>query len=198
MEFVAATNNDHKLEEIRRILGARGHTVLSLKEAGITADPEENGATFAENARIKALAVAQISGRATIADDSGLVVDALNGAPGVHSARYAGEHNDEANKKKLLANLAGVPKEERTGRFVCAVALVMPNGQMLEAQGSCEGLIGFEERGLGGFGYDPLFMVGDVSFAQMPAAQKDEISHRAVALRQFMQVLPAFLAKASQ
>ena len=195
MECIAATNNAHKLEEIRRILQAAGHRVQSLAEAGIAADPEETGATFAENALIKAKAVCEASGRPAIADDSGLVADALNGAPGVHSARYAGEPcDDAANRKKLLREMRDVPQEKRTGRFVSAVALVLPNGAVLEAEGSCEGEIGFAERGEGGFGYDSLFYVQGRSFAELSEQEKDACSHRGVALAAFAEKLPAFLA----
>lgn len=198
MEFLAATNNAHKLQEMQRILNKMGHTVLSLQQAGIEVEVEETGKTFAQNAFLKASEVCKISGRATIADDSGLVVDALDGAPGVYSARYAGEgHNDAANRQKLLLALQGVPMEQRTGRFVSAIALVLPNGATLEVEGSCEGTIGTEEKGENGFGYDSLFYVGEKSFAQCSAEEKDAISHRALALQKLERALPDFLLQKS-
>ena len=137
----------------------------------------------------------QAAGRPAIADDSGLAVDALNGAPGVHSARFAGAHGDDAaNNRKLLALLSGVPADKRTGRFICSIALALPDGRALSAEGQCEGFIGFEEKGAGGFGYDPLFTRGGKSFAEMTAAEKDAVSHRAAALKVFAKRLPAFLA----
>lgn len=195
MEFLVATNNAHKLEEIGRILRALGHTARSLAEMGLAVDPEETGSTFAENAYIKAKAACDAAGMPAIADDSGLVVDALDGAPGVYSARYAGEaHDDAANRQKLLQVMREIPREKRGGRFVSAVALVMPDGRRLEAEGACEGEVGFEERGQSGFGYDPVFYVEGRSFAEMTDAEKDEISHRGVALRVFAGLLPGFLA----
>lgn len=196
MEFAVATNNPHKLEEIQRILRRLGHTGLSMAQLGLDIEPEETGATFAENAMIKAEVICAASGRPTIADDSGLAVDALDGAPGVYSARYAGaQHDSEDNKKKLLAALRDVPKEKRTGRFVSAVALVLPGGASLQTLGTCEGVIGFEERGHGGFGYDPLFYVDGRSFAEMTDGEKDSMSHRARALAEFGEKLPGFLAE---
>lgn len=193
MEFMVATNNAHKLEEIRRILQEMGHRAVSLAEIGLAIDPEETGKTFDENARIKATAVCAASGKPTIADDSGLAVDALDGAPGIYSARFAVSHNDTANNEKLLALLKDVPEENRTARFVSAVALVMPDGSVLQTQGSCEGRIGFEPKGTSGFGYDPLFLVNGRSFAQMSAEEKDSMSHRARALQAFAAQLPQFL-----
>lgn len=194
MEFIAATNNAHKLAEMQRILEGAGHTLQSLAGAGLAINPEETGQTFAENALIKARAVCQVAGKPAIADDSGLCVDALDGAPGVYSARYAGGGGDAANNQKLLRNLQSVPAPLRTARFVSAVALVLPGGAALQTTGRCEGEIGFEQSGTNGFGYDPLFYVNGRSFAQMTDAEKDAISHRAVALAQFERQLPAFLA----
>lgn len=194
MDFLAATNNAHKLNEIRRILHAMGHKVFSLQEVGLSIEPEETGDTFAQNALIKARAVCKASGWPTIADDSGLMVDALDGAPGVYSARFAGEeHDDVANNAKLLHLLRDVPLEKRTARFVSAIALAMPEGAVWEADGACEGVIGFKAAGENGFGYDPLFYVDGLSFAQMTAEQKDSMSHRAKALQKFAEWLPNFL-----
>ncbi|MDL2324660.1 RdgB/HAM1 family non-canonical purine NTP pyrophosphatase [Ruminococcaceae bacterium OttesenSCG-928-A16] len=194
MEFVAASNNPHKLAEMRRILEAMGHSVKSLAELGLTVDPEETGTTFEENALIKAKEVCAATGLATIADDSGLEVDALDGAPGVCSARFAGGHgNDDANNQKLLQLLKNVPAPKRTARFVSVIALAMPSGASLLARGQCAGNIGFAPAGTGGFGYDPLFFVNNKSFAQLSAAEKDTISHRAKALEEFGRQLPQFL-----
>ncbi len=186
-----ATNNAHKVAEISDALAFTGWHFVSLREAGVVSDPEETGITFTENARIKALAAHTASGgMATIADDSGLQVDALYGAPGILSARYAGGHGDSAdadNNALLLHNLEGVPFEKRTARFVCALVFVDEDGKEYFAQGSVEGRIGFEERGLDGFGYDPLFWPEEYewkcTFAEVPMAEKAKISHRGRALR---------------
>ena len=160
MLICAATGNAGKLAELRRILEAQGHEVKSQKELGITIEPEENGTTFAEKALIKAQAICVASGIATVADDSGLCVDALGGAPGVYSARYCGWHgDDEANNDKLLVELAQVPAQRRGARFVSAVCLMMPDGRHLTCMGECLGSIAFERLpGDYGFGYDPLFV----------------------------------------
>ncbi|MBQ5782076.1 MAG: RdgB/HAM1 family non-canonical purine NTP pyrophosphatase [Oscillospiraceae bacterium] len=185
MVFAAATNNLKKLAEIQRILDSFGITAKTLKELEIAVEIEENGTTFEENALIKAKTIAQISGMPAISDDSGLEVDALGGAPGVYTARFAGENaTDDENIDKLLASLEGVEKEKRTARFVSAVCLYMPDGRYTVCRGTCEGWIGFERIGDGGFGYDPVFMVGDISYSQMSASDKDAISHRGSALRQ--------------
>ncbi len=187
MEFVAATNNRHKLEEISRILHAAGHTVISLGEAGIESLPDETGESFAANALIKAQAAADLSGLPALADDSGLEVDALNGAPGVRSARFAGRQGDDvANNKRLLSLLERVPYTGRSARFVCAVAAVLPGGQVATAEGSCEGYIGFTREGENGFGYDPLFYIDGRSFADLSPEEKDAVSHRAKALKALM------------
>ncbi len=197
MLICAATNNAGKLKELRRILESQGHTVKSQKELGISLDPEENGATFAENARIKAEAICKASGIATVADDSGLAVDALNGAPGVYSARYCGVHgDDEANNDKLLDAMREVPAGRRGAKFVSAVCLMLPGGRSLTCMGECPGRIGFERKGTNGFGYDPLFEVepfGWRSYAQLSDEEKDQISHRGRALAELREQLPAFL-----
>ena len=159
MEFIAATNNPGKMAEMRRILERMGHTVRSQREAGVTLEPEENGTTFAENARIKARAICEAASTATIADDSGLCVDALDGAPGVYSARYCGRHgDDEANNDKLLEELAGVPEGKRAARFVSSICVCLPGGRCAVFEGVCPGRVGFVRRGTNGFGYDPLFL----------------------------------------
>ena len=148
MTVCAATNNPGKLKELRRILEKAGHAVKSLRELGITLDPEETGATFAENARIKAAAFCAASGLPTVADDSGLCVDALGGAPGVFSARYAGVHgDDEANNRKLLAEMQAVPAGQRAARFVSAVCFMLPDGRALTVEGVCPGSVAFAPVG---------------------------------------------------
>ena len=156
-KIIAASNNKNKLREFEAILGGR-YRIVSMREAGIDAEIDETGTTFEENALIKASYVMQATGCAAIADDSGLEVDALGGAPGVYSARYCGRHgDDEANNDLLLANLAGVPAP-RTARYVAAIALVRPGMEPVVRRGTCEGEILKERRGNGGFGYDPLFL----------------------------------------
>ena len=176
--LIVASNNANKLKEFEAILGGR-YRIVSMREAGIIADIEENGKTFEENALIKAEYVAKATGCAAIADDSGLEVDALGGAPGVYSARYCGRHgDDEANNDLLLANLKDVPAP-RTGRYVAAIALVRPGRAPIVRRGTCDGEILFERRGNGGFGYDPLFLceTGE-TFAEVSAETKNAISHR--------------------
>ena len=188
MIFAAATNNAKKLKEIKRILNALGHDAKTLKELGIEIEIEENGTTFAENAVIKAKTIATICKMPTISDDSGLEVDFLNGAPGVYTARYAGENaTDDENIDKLLDALKDVPQEDRGAAFVSSVCLYVPveNGEdvCVVCTGRCPGWIGWERIGDGGFGYDPIFMAGDVSYSEMSAEEKDAISHRGQALR---------------
>ncbi len=185
MKILIATHNKHKLKEMARILEPMGYEVVTDTDLGIElTDVEENGETFLDNARIKSESGCKESGLACIADDSGLCVDALNGEPGVYSARYCGVHgNDEANNQKLLANLSDVPTEKRTARFECAICVSFPDGKEITARGTCEGWIGYENRGDNGFGYDPLFMVGEKSFAELSAEEKDAISHRGNALK---------------
>ena len=188
MIFAAATNNAKKLKEIKRILNALGHDARTLKELGIEVEIEENGTTFAENAVIKAKTIADICKMPTISDDSGLEVDYLDGAPGVYTARYAGENaTDDENIDKLLAALDGVAQEKRTAAFVSSVCLYVPveNGEDISVvcTGRCKGWIGYERVGNGGFGYDPIFMVENTSYSEMSAEDKDAISHRGQALR---------------
>ena len=184
---VIASNNAHKIDEIRAALDFEGWEFASLKEAGVASDPEENAETFEGNARIKARAAHEVSGRAVLADDSGLEVDALQGEPGVRSARYAGVHGDDAaNNRKLLEKLAGIPDAERTARFVCALVFVDEDSTELTARGTVEGRIGYEEKGTEGFGYDPLFLPDDFggsrTFAEVSQSEKTAISHRGRAL----------------
>ena len=194
MEFIAATNNPGKMAEMRRILERMGHTVRSQREAGVTLEPEENGTTFAENARIKARAICEAASTATIADDSGLVVDALGGAPGVYSARFGGLGSDEARTQLLLEKLADVPDDKRTARFVSVITCAMPDGTILTARGECEGVITREEEGANGFGYDPVFLYepDGLTFAELSAERKNEISHRARAMARFAEELKEY------
>lgn len=186
MEWIIATNNKGKLAEFERILEALGIRAVSQREAGVRLEVEETGKTFEENAYLKAAAAAKASGQPAVADDSGLEVDALGGAPGVYTARYAGENaTDEQNIGKLLAALGDLPADRRGARFVSAICCVLPDGGSFTVRGECEGRIGFERAGTGGFGYDPVFFVGGRSFAQLSAAEKDACSHRGKALRAF-------------
>ena len=194
MTFVAATGNEGKLKEFRRILTPLGHEVLSQREAGVHCEPEETGDTFAENARIKAEAVCEAAGKPAIADDSGICVDALEGAPGIHSARYAGENVSDADRiAKLLGELQDVPMEKRTARFVCAICCLFPDGRAITVQGVCEGHIAFESDGTSGFGYDPVFieLSSGKTFAALSDTEKDACSHRGRALRALADALAA-------
>lgn len=184
-KIVFATNNENKLREAGEILAPLGIKVISQREAGADCDPEENGVTFAENALIKAKAVYDIVKCPVIADDSGLCVDALGGRPGVYSARYAPK-GEECGK--LLAEIQDVPEEKRGAAFECVIAYV--NGETeFTVSGSCHGSIGFEERGTNGFGYDPIFMCGDKTMAEMTSEEKNKLSHRGSALRKlYMQL----------
>lgn len=195
---VVATGNMHKLVEIEDILSGvlPGVRFVALGQLGEFPDPEETGSTFLENALIKAEAAVEETGLSAIADDSGLVVDALDGEPGVYSARYAGVHGDDAaNNAKLLEKLAGVPDGERAARFMSVIALVDASGAVLTGEGACEGVIGHEGRGEHGFGYDPLFLPNDtpgLTMAELEPAQKNAISHRFHALQDLArQIMPA-------
>lgn len=191
-KIIAATKNRGKLEEIAQILSELPYDVISMTDAGMTEDIEENGATFDENALIKARAVWRVTGETVIADDSGLEVDYLQGAPGVYSARYAGEGaSDTDRNNKLLSALCGVPEDKRSARFVCAIALILPDGRELAVRGTCEGYIADGPSGSNGFGYDPLFYVPEygLTIAQMDAELKNSISHRGNALRKILDLL---------
>lgn len=195
MDFLIATHNLKKRDELQRILSPLGIHVLTADEAGVDlTDVEETGTTFEENALLKARSGAKEGNMPCIADDSGLCVDALDGAPGVYSARYAGEHgNDAKNNEKLLKALSDVPTEKRTAQFVSCVACVFPDGRELTVQGEVKGVIGYRPQGENGFGYDPLFYVGERSFAQFTSAEKDAVSHRGNALRKLAKELPKYL-----
>jgi len=181
--YVIATNNAHKLQEIRDILENDRRRFLSMKEAGIATDPEKDGLTFEENALIKARAACQAAGMPALADDSGLEVDALDGAPGIRSARYC-EGSDQDRVNFLLNNLKGIPQEKRGAQFVSCIACVYPDGTEFVVRGICRGEILTANHGEGGFGYDPVFWVPEEqeSFSSMPQARKNAISHRANAL----------------
>jgi XTP/dITP diphosphohydrolase len=196
--LVLATANEHKLLELKRILAA-GHVdvgLASLEEFPGAPDVAETGATFAENALLKAHAIADFTGLPAVADDSGLCVDALNGMPGVLSARWSGKHgDDDANLRLVLAQLADVPDERRGARFVCTAALVLPGGRQHVSDGEVRGRLIREPRGSGGFGYDPIFVPDSatITTAEMDPADKDRISHRGQALRRLAPVIAAFL-----
>ena len=201
MKIVVATGNKDKVKEIKEILRDMDATVTTMKDAGLPAEPEETGETFTENALVKAKAVAKKAAASKewkdaviIADDSGLVIDALNGEPGIYSARYLG-HDTSYRKKNadIVRRLTGVPDEERSARFVCAIAAVCPDGRTLTAEAAMEGRIGYEERGENGFGYDPIFYLPEYgcSGAELSREQKNAISHRGKALRLMREKLMA-------
>ena len=190
MKLIIASNNAHKLEEIRAILGGAFEEILSLREAGIEHETVEDGVTFAENAAKKAREIAEISGCCALADDSGLCVDALGGAPGIYSARFAGEHgNDAANRRRLLREMEDI--DERAAHFTCSMALVRPDGSMTAAEGFVYGEIARAEAGENGFGYDSLFYLPErgCTMAQLPPEEKNEISHRHNALMALLEKL---------
>lgn len=196
MKLVVATRNAGKLKEIRRLLATADVEVLGLASIADAPEVEEDGATFEANAIKKAVTLAQFCGCPTLADDSGLAVDVLDGAPGVHSARYAGPMaDDEANNRKLLAALADVPPERRTAAFHCAMALATPDGRSRTCDGLVRGRILEAPRGEGGFGYDPLFLVAEYgrTMAELPLDIKNRISHRGQALRRMLPLLQSLL-----
>lgn len=191
MKVIVASNNQHKLSEMRAILGSKLELV-SMSEFGIDMDIEENGKTLEENSLIKANAVANITNLPTLADDTGLLVDALDGAPGVYSARYAGiEHNDKKNREKLLKELSNVEYSKRTAHFETILTLIFPDGQVITAKGAVYGHILENEVGDNGFGYDPLFFSDELgkSFAEATGEEKNSISHRGRALQDLLQKL---------
>ena len=194
--FVMATHNQHKLKELQRILEPLNIHVVSADLPEV----EETGTTFEENAYIKAKAALDLTGKASIADDSGLMVDALNGEPGVYSARYGGPGaTDEEKVQKLLKNIENVPEEKRTARFVSAICCLFPNGKELMVRGECPGKIAYAPAGEGGFGYDPVFVVeGGKTFAELTAEEKDAVSHRGAALRKLKAALRETLEGAKE
>ncbi len=184
-QILFATGNNGKMKEIKRILEDLGMEICSMKEAGISIDIEENGTTYEENALIKARAVAACTDKIVLADDSGLEIDYLDREPGVHSARYMGEDTSYTIKNaNLISRLEGVPEEQRTARFVCAIAAVLPDGRELTTRATVEGRIGYEEKGQGGFGYDPVFYIPELgkTTAELTEDEKNEVSHRGKAL----------------
>jgi XTP/dITP diphosphohydrolase len=194
MKMIAATNNSHKLQEIRTILGDKGIEIKSLADAGLDIEIEENGNTFIDNALIKAREVWRLTGEAAIADDSGLLVDALKGQPGVKSARYSGEtgiDKDNKNNEKLKEAMKDIPDEKRSARFCSAIAAVFPDGNEITAEGYVYGKIGYAEKGENGFGYDPLFIIDEYgrTMAELDSKEKNKISHRANALKEFLKKL---------
>lgn len=196
MKFVLATHNPGKLKEMSAILGQFGVEVVLPADLGITVDVEETGETFAENALLKAKTICDAAGLPAIADDSGLCVDALNGGPGVYSARYGGEELDDRGRYQLLLNsMRGVPS--RAAHYMCAVACAFPDGNILTAEGRCDGAIAYAPIGQGGFGYDPVFLVPEraKTFGQMTSEEKETISHRGKALREFAAKLKDYLKK---
>ena len=185
-KIIFATGNEGKMREVRMILQDLGVEILSLKEAGIAADVEENGTTFEENAVIKATEIMKMCGEIVLADDSGLEVDALNKEPGIYSARYMGHDTSyHIKNKSLIDRLEGKSGEERNARFVCVIAAAFPEGRGFTTRGTMEGQIGYEERGENGFGYDPIFYLPEYGCysAELPLEEKNKLSHRGKALR---------------
>lgn len=186
-KIIFATGNENKMKEIRMILADLGMPILSMKEAGIDVDVDENGTTFEENALIKATEIAKMTENCIVlADDSGLEIDYLNGEPGIYSARYAGvDTSYDIKNNLLLERLSGVPEKERTARFVCAVAAAFPDGSTEVVRGTIEGMIGYEIKGENGFGYDPIFYLPEYgcTTAELSPEKKNELSHRGNALR---------------
>lgn len=184
-KLIFATGNENKMKEIRMILGDLDYEILSMKEAGIDADIVEDGKTFEENAIIKATAISKLSGCLVLADDSGLEVDYMDKMPGIYSARWMGEDTSYRIKNKaIIDKLEGVPDEKRTARFVCAIAAAFPDGRVVTKRGTIEGIIGYEERGENGFGYDPIFFLPEYgkTTAELSPEEKNQISHRGRAL----------------
>ena len=187
--LLIATRSEHKLRELRSLLALRNGELITLDDAGVDGEPVEDGETFEKNAAIKAVAGLEATGLPTLADDSGIEVDALGGGPGVRTRRYAGEDaTDQENNAKLLGELAGLPPDQRGARYVCVLALAMPGEPLVFVRGECTGRIAWEPRGSGGFGYDPIFEpegepVGGRTFGQWSAEEKNLVSHRARAAR---------------
>ncbi len=196
MRIVIATHNKHKVIEFKRILEPLGFEVVSQTDANIDAVAVEDGKTFAENSLKKAETVKNAGNCIAIADDSGICIDAFDGAPGIYSARFLGEDTPYTEKNAIvLDKLRDVPENERSARYVCAISCVFPNGDVISAEGICEGKIGYEPKGSNGFGYDPIFYVGDKSMAEISDEEKDLISHRGIALRKFVDKLKNYLNK---
>ncbi len=190
--MIFATGNMGKLKEIKDILGDIGEEIISMKEAGIDIDIEENGTTFEENAIIKAKAIMEITGQIVLADDSGLEVDALNKEPGIYSARYMGvDTSYDIKNRNIIERLEGVEGNDRSARFVCAIAAAFPNGEVIVTRGTIEGIIAKEPAGTNGFGFDPIVYVPEygMTTGQMEPEQKNQISHRGKALMEMKKIL---------
>lgn len=195
-KIIFATGNEGKMKEIRMILEDTKIQVLSLKEAGIQADVEENGATFEENAVIKARKIMELTQEAVLADDSGLEVDAMNREPGIYSARYMGyDTSYKIKNQSIIDRLEGKTGSERSARFVCAIALALPDGTVITTRGTMEGQIGYEERGGNGFGYDPIFYLPEYQCysGELAPEEKNRISHRGKALRLMKEELKKYI-----
>ena len=200
-QIVLATRNRGKIRELQALMKDFGIEVLSVADMEGVPEVEEDGTTFLENSLKKAREISTATGIMALADDSGLVVDALNGAPGVYSARYAGDNaTDEQNYLKLLDEMKDIPDGERTARFKCVMVLCHPSGQWISAEGACEGIISREPTGSQGFGYDPVFFVPELgrSMAQLSSEEKNAISHRGNALKKLREMLPEFLEKTGE
>jgi len=196
-EIIIATHNPGKLREMQALLASFGVKILSLKDFPALPNVLEDGATFAQNAAKKAKTVARTTGRPAIADDSGLVVKALGGRPGVFTSRFAGEETSDRNKcQSLLEEMAGVPEEQREAAFVCAIAVALPEGEVKMVEGECQGRITFSPRGENGFGFDPIFFVPELgkTMAELEPEVKNQVSHRGRALQKLKLILPRFLA----
>ncbi|MDQ6599853.1 XTP/dITP diphosphatase [Bacillus salipaludis] len=200
-EVIIATKNPGKAREFESIFAKRGIEVKTLLDFPEIPEVEETGTTFEANAILKAEAISNALNKMVIGDDSGLIVDALEGRPGIYSARYAGEHkNDQDNIDKVLSELKDVPEEERTARFYCALAVAVPNQETMTVSGTCEGRILTERKGTHGFGYDPIFYVPNLglAMAELPSEEKNKISHRANALKKLDTVLDSILERTNQ
>lgn len=192
-KIIFASNNKGKIRELKDILSPMGIEVVSQREAGFDIEADETGTTFAENSAIKAKAIYELAKIPVLADDSGLCVDALDGQPGVYSHRFAGENaTDEEKCRYILEKLENVSDEKRTARFICDMCFIDENGREYHAEGRCEGKIGKEEKGNNGFGYDPIFVVGNRTLAELKEAEKNKISHRAEALKKMKEILKQF------
>ena len=194
-QVVIATKNKGKAKDFEALFRPFGYEVVTMFEVAPDVEIEETGTTFEENAILKAETLAKMLGQIVIADDSGLAIDALNGEPGVYSARYAGDHDDEANIVKVLENMKDVPEDQRTARFCCALAIAGPNMETKTVFGTCEGVIAHEKKGTNGFGYDPIFYVPALEqhMAELSAEEKGAISHRGNAIRKLALQLAEFL-----
>ena len=189
MKLILATNNKGKVKEFKEILSPLGFEVVSQSDAGIDIEVEETGTTFEENAVLKAKAVYDISKTYVIADDSGLEVDALDKKPGIYSARYEELQTPHERNVRILDQLDGVSDENRTARFVCTICLIRDNGKVQTVRGTCEGRIGYKEKGTNGFGYDPIFIYGDRTLAEMTDEEKNSISHRGNAIKELLKII---------